>query len=133
MPIIYDRQEDIKLGSDKMAYDICKKCQRFFEQNGGQYCGKCDNELSLSRDNINEYLQSNPGASIMEIVNETGVKIKDINMFLKSGGAYIEDSYSEKEFVNLRQEELEKRQEITCKKENVKLKNEFRSRRLRGD
>lgn len=116
-----------------MAHDICNKCQRFFKRNGKQYCEKCDSELNSSRQSINEYLEANPGSTILEIVKETGVKLKDVNLFLKTGGAYITNSYSEKEFKNLRQEELQEEQALTSKREDVKLRNKFRSRRLRGD
>ena len=133
MSITYSIEEDINIGSDKMAYDICKKCQRFFEKSGKQYCLKCDSELTLSRESINEYLLSNPNASVMEIVKETGVKLKDVNIFLETGGAATRHIHSEKNTVNLRKEEMQKKQVLIDEKENARLKNNFRSRRLRGD
>lgn len=93
------------IGSDNIAYEICGRCQRFFEQNGKGYCEKCDDELKLSRNTINNYLEKNPRSSIIDIVKETGVKLKDVNVFLESGGASIS---SEKETVNLRHEEIKK-------------------------
>lgn len=88
-----------------MAYDICEKCQRFFERSGKSYCEECDKELNLSREKIDDYLSENPRASIMEIVKEADVKLKDVNVFLDSGGATIE--YKEKT-VNLGHEENNK-------------------------
>lgn len=114
-----------------MSYDICKKCERFFKRDGNLYCSKCNDEQDSSRETINEYLELNPGASILEIVRETGIKLKDVNMFLESGGAFITDSYSGKKFLNLREEELQKEQEVVFKKESIKITNKFRSRRLR--
>lgn len=116
-----------------MAYDICKKCQKFFEKSGKQYCKKCDDELSLSREIINEHLLSNPNASVLEIVKSTGVKLKDVNIFLKTGGASTRYVHSEESTVNLRKEEMKKEQDLVEKKEDVKLRNKFRTRRLRDD
>lgn len=112
-----------------MAYDICKKCQRFFDKNGKQYCEKCDNELNESREKIEAYLETNPHASIMELVNEAGVKLKDINIFLESGGAISVGNSANT--VNLRQEEIKKEEDIMQRKESLKMKNKFTPRRLR--
>lgn len=111
----------------KMAYDICNKCQEFFKKNGNQYCEKCDSGLNSSRNIIKEYIELNPGASIMEIVKETGVKLRDVNIFLESGGAAIT---FDKEPVNLRHEEIKKENEVMKKRESLKIKNKFSSRRL---
>lgn len=113
-----------------MAYEICKKCQRFFEKNGKHYCEKCDNELIESRRKIEDYLEVYPHASIMELVKETGVKLKDVNIFLELGGAvWMGDSENT---VNLRQEERKKEEEIMERKESLKMKNKFTPRRLRS-
>lgn len=113
-----------------MAYTICKKCQRFFGQNGKSYCNKCDNELNESREKINDYLETHPHASIIEIVKETGTKLKDVNIFLELGGAVSVTSVEKT--VNLRQEEIKEQEEKKQKKESIKMKNNFTPRRLRG-
>ncbi len=113
-----------------MAYEICKKCQRFFEKNGKHYCEKCDSELNESRGKIENYLENNPHASIMELVNEAGVRLKDVNIFLESGGAVSVDYMPDA--VNLRREEIKKEVEGFEKKESLKMKNKFTPRRLRG-
>lgn len=110
-----------------MAYEICEKCQEFFKKNGNQYCEKCDSELNSSRDIIKKYIELNPGASIIEIVKETGVKLRDVNIFLESGGATIT---FDKEIGNLRDEEIKEQNEVMKKRENLKIKNKFSSRRL---
>lgn len=115
-----------------MAYDICEKCQRFFETNGGKYCKQCDDELDESREKIKEYLVSRPNASIMEIVKEAKVKLKDVNVFVESGGLSFIPSLPEQNIVNLRQEEIKKEEKIKEKRESVKLRNNFKPRRLRG-
>ncbi len=114
-----------------MSYDICKKCQRFFEKSGKSYCKECDSELTESREKINEYLAINPKASILEIVGETKVKLKDVNIFLESGGAISIPTHFQGEIINLRKEELKKQDEIVEKRESLKMKNKLRPRRLR--
>lgn len=114
-----------------MAYDICKKCQRFFEKSGKSYCQECDGELKESHEKINEYLETNPSASILDIVRETKVKLKDVNIFLESGGAVSIPTHYEGNIVNLRREEMKKQDELMEKKESLKMKNKFKPRRLR--
>ena len=112
-----------------MAYEICKKCQRFFEKDGKHYCEKCDNELNESREKIENYLENHPRASIMELVNDAGVKLKDVNIFLDSGGAVSFNNSVNT--VNLRQEEINEETSKFEKRESLKMKNKFKPRRLR--
>ncbi len=114
-----------------MAYDICKKCQRFFEKSEKQYCKKCDSELSLSREKINEYICSNPHASIIEIVKEADVSLKDVNIFLETGGATSREDGLSSNKVNLREEELKKEEEASKKRERFRIQNKLKPRRLR--
>lgn len=113
-----------------MAYSICKKCERFFKQNGSFYCDKCSSELNDSRNNISNYLQENPHASVIDIVKNTGIKLKDVNIFLEQGGVVSVD-FSADNKVNLRQEEIKEEEEIRFKRESVKMKNRFTPRRLK--
>lgn len=112
-----------------MAYDICKKCERFFKKSGKQYCDKCDKQLKESREKMNSYLETNPNASIIEIVKEAGVSLKDVNIFLETSGvaSYSNDSKT----LNLRDQEIEKKEEIAKQREKFKMKNKFSTRRLR--
>ena len=114
-----------------MAYDICKKCQRFFEKSGKSYCKECDDELTGSREKINEYLETNPKASILDIVRDTKAKLKDVSIFLETGGAISIPTNYEGNIVNLRREEMREQDELMEKKESLKMKNKFRPRRLR--
>lgn len=114
-----------------MAYDICKKCQRFFKKSGKQYCNKCDEELNISREKINQYIHSNPHASIIEIVKEADVSLKDVNVFLDTGGATSMEDGLANNTLNLREEEIKKQEEDSKKREILKLKNKLKPRRLR--
>lgn len=114
-----------------MAYDICKKCERFFEKSGKQYCPKCDEDLDLSREKINQYINSNPHASIIEIVKEAGVSLKDVNIFIETGGATSREDGISANDINLREEEIKRKEEESEKREILKLKNKMKSRRLR--
>ncbi len=113
-----------------MAYDICKKCQRFFNKSGKLYCEKCDTQLNESREKVNLYLQDNPNASIIEIVKQADVSLKDVNIFLETSAAICSEGHSLNK-VNLRSEEINKEEEIAEKREKLKLKNKFSTRRLR--
>ena len=114
-----------------MAYDICKKCQRFFEKSGKQYCKKCDIELSVSREKINRYIDSNPHASIIEIVKEAEVSLKDVNIFLDTGGAASREDGLSSNTVNLREEEIKEEKEASKKRESFRMQNKLKPRRLR--
>lgn len=114
-----------------MTYNICKKCQRFFNRNGNQYCDECSEELDHSYKNIEKYLKENPGASIMEIVNSTGVSLKNVNLFIDNGGATYKEQIDPGNHVNLREEEINKEVQIFHSKEKLKIKNKFTPRRIR--
>ena len=114
-----------------MAYDICKKCQRFFEKSGKQYCKKCDEELSVSREKIDQYIESNPHASIIKIVKEADVSLKDVNIFLDTGGAKSREDRLSSDILSLREQEIKKQEEDSKKREILRLKNKLKPRRLR--
>lgn len=114
-----------------MAYDICKKCQRFFEKSGKPYCNKCDNDLNMSREKINKYIEFNPHASIIEIVKEADVSLKDVNIFLDTGGASSREDRLKCNTVNLREEEIKKEEKISEKRESFRIQNKLKPRRLR--
>ena len=114
-----------------MAYEICRKCQRFFKKNGKVYCEKCDEELSNSHNKIREYLEECPGASILEIVSNADVKLKDVNIFLEKGGATYSGIFNENVTLNLGEEEVNREIETFNSKERVKIKNKFVPRSLR--
>ncbi|AFS77332.1 putative flagellar protein [Gottschalkia acidurici 9a] len=114
-----------------MAYKICKKCQRFFSENGKSYCDECDEKLNVSHSKIKEYLEEFPNSSILEIVNNTGVKLKDVNIFLAEGGATYSEVFNENISLNLREEEINKEIDKFNKKERAKIRNKFVPRSLR--
>ena len=114
-----------------MAYDICNKCQRFFIKNGNQYCDECSKDLDHSYKSIEKYLEENPGASIMEIVNSTGVSLKNVNLFVEKGGAMYKDQIDPSNHVNLREEEVNREVQVFHSKEKLKIKNKFTPRRIR--
>lgn len=62
----------------------CKKCGRMFgSQNGELYCSKCRVDDDADFKKVREYLYDNPGASVQEVAEGTGVSETLIIKFLK--------------------------------------------------
>ncbi|SHH20011.1 flagellar protein [Tepidibacter thalassicus] len=62
----------------------CKKCGRMFGSENGQiYCSKCRGNEDEDFKKVRDYLYDNPGASVKEVSEETGVKEQTIIRFLK--------------------------------------------------
>ncbi|MEJ8552649.1 flagellar protein [Tepidibacter sp. Z1-5] len=62
----------------------CKECGRMFgSQNGELYCSKCRVDDNADFKKVREYLYDNPGATVQEVAEETGVSETLIIKFLK--------------------------------------------------
>ncbi|CAH2211876.1 flagellar protein [Tepidibacter aestuarii] len=62
----------------------CKECGRMFgSQNGELYCSKCRVNDDAEFKKVREYLYDNPGASVQEVAEGTGVSETLIIKFLK--------------------------------------------------
>ncbi len=63
----------------------CPECGRLFADVGNNVCNKClekeDSEFAIVR----RYVRDNPGASIFEVAEETGISEEKILQFLKDG------------------------------------------------
>lgn len=94
-----------------MSYSICKKCERFFPKNGKNYCDKCYDGMKSDGDKIKEYLELHPQASIMELVTELKVSMKNINLFLAEGGAVISTQKTPDQWLSPRQQEMKEEEE----------------------
>lgn len=94
-----------------MSYSICKKCERFFPKNGKKYCDKCYDGMKSDGEKIREYLEHNPAASIMQLVTELKVSMKNINLFLSEGGAVISSQKTPEEWVSPRKQEMMEEEE----------------------
>lgn len=68
-----------------MAYEICKRCGKFFNKNGESYCEDCLEKTKKEQDLIVDYIRKHPDASILDIITETGVTLKSINCLVEEG------------------------------------------------
>ncbi|HZK43212.1 MAG TPA: TIGR03826 family flagellar region protein [Syntrophomonadaceae bacterium] len=63
----------------------CPKCGRLFAADGRNVCRKCqqaeDDEFTIVR----KYVRDNPGASVFEVAEATGVEEEKILQFLRDG------------------------------------------------
>lgn len=87
-----------------MSYTICKKCERFFKQNGNEYCEKCHRDMNNIKSSIRGFLEKNPNASVMEISMQLNIPMRDINTFINSGNVAI--SNDEDKWESPRESEL---------------------------
>ncbi|OPJ56057.1 TIGR03826 family flagellar region protein [Alkalithermobacter paradoxus] len=70
----------------------CRKCGRAFGSvNGEQYCSKCRDDDHDDFIKVRDYLYDNPGATVKEVSEETGVSEKKILKFLKEERIEIAD------------------------------------------
>ncbi|WP_099190238.1 flagellar protein [Tepidibacter mesophilus] len=67
-----------------MELTNCKECGRMFgSENGELYCSKCRVDDNADFKKVREYLYDNPGASVQEVAEGTGVSETLIIKFLK--------------------------------------------------
>ncbi len=68
-----------------MAYAICKRCHKMFEQNQQTYCKTCFEKNTKDYKLILEYITKYPEATVLEIVTVTGVALKSIDCLIDDG------------------------------------------------
>ncbi len=68
-----------------MAYNICKRCNVLFEGSGRSYCSSCLEKHSKDQDLIIEYVKRHPGSTVIDIIVDTGVTLKSINLLVEEG------------------------------------------------
>lgn len=69
----------------------CTKCGRVFSYNGVPICSRCSNTDEEDFKRVKEYLYDNPGATVMEVSEETGVSEKQILRYLRESRIEIRD------------------------------------------
>jgi len=70
----------------------CKICGRLFQSFGPSYCPVCADEMDKAFATIKEYLYTHENATILDIVDGTGVAEKFVLQFLKEGRLNIEST-----------------------------------------
>ena len=68
-----------------MAHTVCKKCSIMFKRNGKDYCSKCAVEMDSDHDKVMTYIKESPMATVIDIIIDTGVSLKTINLFVEEG------------------------------------------------
>ena len=87
-----------------MAYEMCKRCGKFFDRNGRSYCEDCFKKTEREHDLIIEHIRKHPDATILDIITATGVTLKSINCLVEDG--YV--SYVENKSKKIENEDLSK-------------------------
>jgi len=70
----------------------CSKCGRVFAFTGSQVCSRCSSSDEDDFKKVKEYLYDNPGASVFEVSQETGVAEKQILRFLRESRIEVRES-----------------------------------------
>lgn len=70
----------------------CIKCGRVFAYNGSEVCSRCSGSDEEDFKKVKEYLYDNPGATIVEVAEETGVEEKKILRYLRESRIEIRES-----------------------------------------
>lgn len=89
-----------------MSYEICKKCERFFKRDGNSYCEHCRDKVSGVKETIDDFLEKNPNASVMEIAMQLKIPLRDINTYLDAGGARLSVEKEQEEWISPREQEI---------------------------
>lgn len=86
-----------------MAYQICGRCSKMFEQNKELYCPPCSEKNKKDYDLIINHIRENPGATAMDIILATGATLRSINCFIEDGSiSYIKDpTNSQGKIINI--------------------------------
>ena len=70
----------------------CKICGRIFQSMGASYCPVCAEEMDKAFTLVKEYLYSHENATVLDIVEATGVTEKFVLYFLKEGRLNVEET-----------------------------------------
>ncbi len=71
---------------------LCKQCGRLFQSVGASYCPECADEMEKAFITVKEYIYDNENATLLDIVENTGVPEKHVLYFLKEGRLNIDNT-----------------------------------------
>ena len=75
-----------------MAYDICRICSKFFSRNGNTTCDDCTKKDKEEYDKVREFVMSHRGATVLDVINSTGISFKTIMRYVEEGTlSYTDD------------------------------------------
>lgn len=74
----------------------CEKCGRMFSaENGHEYCSKCRLDVEDHFKIVREYIYDNPGSTVKEVEEGTGVSRKEILEYLRQEKLELKNESSE--------------------------------------
>ncbi|MBI3038162.1 hypothetical protein HYY75_03795 [bacterium] len=68
-----------------MNFSTCKKCNRLITKTFRSICDECIQKEEKNYTLVRDYLIDNPGASVYDVCEGTGVDERDIELLIKSG------------------------------------------------
>lgn len=77
-----------------MSRGICTVCQRFFEkQHVSQVkCKECNDKDEMAYTKVRSYLEQHEGATVSDVMKDTGVALKTLDRFIAERRVYIIDN-----------------------------------------
>lgn len=77
-----------------MRTKMCQRCKRMFYYSGfGHiYCDYCKRADTRDFDKVKDYILENPGATMLEVADQTGVLMKFIEIYLREGRLEIPEN-----------------------------------------
>ncbi|MCL2030222.1 MAG: hypothetical protein FWG93_01620 [Oscillospiraceae bacterium] len=72
----------------------CERCRRLFQTTGNPMCPACIQELDAQFSDVKNYLYDNPGASMEQVCEETGVDHAQIVRWLREGRLVTDERHA---------------------------------------
>lgn len=74
-----------------VQFKRCRTCGQIFQTAiDGDECPNCVEEREWSYERVKDYLYEHPGATMAEVVDDTGVDLKLVRRFLREGRVELE-------------------------------------------
>ena len=70
----------------------CKICGKIFQGRMSEYCEECLRSMDEKFVRVRDYLYEKPNATVMEVVEETGVDEETITLLLQDGRLQMRDT-----------------------------------------
>lgn len=77
-----------------MSRGICTVCERFFEKAHAAQtkCKECNDRDDADYRKVRDYLERHEGATMADVMKDTGVTLKTLDRFLAERRVYIVDN-----------------------------------------
>lgn len=74
-----------------MARGLCTVCQRFFEKQHAaqEKCQTCNDRDEADYRKVRDYLERHEGATVSDVMKDTGVSLKTLDRFIAERRVYI--------------------------------------------